>query len=199
MKNLAIAKQTMIQTIFVALILVVSSCNFNQKTQDTKDIAEEQNEAIFDNNKKERDAQFLVNAAEINMEQIRVGQLAQQNGTTPQIKEFGKLMEDANTKSLNDLTALAKRKMITLPTTPTDNVQDAYGDLNDKSGNDFDKAYADMMVREHEDAIEVFEEASTESYDPDIKNWATMALPDMRAHLGRSIEIQKNTENINSK
>ena len=199
MKKLTFVKgRTLIQATFVAFILLFASCSYNQKPEDTKDVAEERNEAKFDNNKQEKDAQFLVNAAEINMGQIQLGQLAQQNGRTSHVKELGKMMEDAHTKSLNDLTALAKRKMITIPTSPTDDAKKTYKELNEESGNDFDKAYADMMVSEHKDAIAVFEEATTDSYDTDIKNWAIAALPDLRTHLNHSIDCQNKCDELMS-
>ena len=69
--------------------------------------------------------------------------------------------------------------MISIPTTPTDNAMDAYKKLNDKSGNDFDKAYADMMVSGHKDAIAVLEKASTDCNDTDIKNWTTATFPEL--------------------
>lgn len=179
----------MLQVTFVILILLLASCGFDQKP-DSKDVAEEQNDERIDNDKKENDAQFLVNAAEIHMEQIKLGQLAQQNGKTKHVRELGKMMEDAHTKSINELRALAKRKMISIPTSSTNDAQDAYKDLKEKSIDDFDKAYADMMVSEHKDAIETFEEASTDCNDTDIKNWATATLPGLRAHLDRSIDSQ---------
>ena len=193
-----VLKKALLPVTFVATVLVLASCGYNQKPNDTKVVAEEQNDEKFDNNKMEKDAQFLVNAAEINLEEIQLGQLAQQKGGTAQVKELGKMMEDAHTKSLNDLTALAQSKMITIPTSSTDNAKEAYNDLNEKSGNDFDKAYADLMVSEHKDVIEVFEEASTDSNDADIKNWATVSLPGLRAHLDHSVECQNSMTAYNS-
>ena len=196
MKTHTFIRKTMLHSILVAFILLVASCGYNQKPEDTKFVAEEHNEAKFDNNKQENDAQFLVNAAEINLEEIQLGQLAQQLGRTSQVKELGKMMVDAHTKSLSDLTALAKSKMITIPTSSTNDAKDAYKKLNDKSGNDFDKAYADMMVSEHKDAISTFEKASTDSNDQDIKNWATSSLSGLRAHLDHSIDCQKKCNTI---
>lgn len=196
MKKISYFKNALLQVTFVTTILLIASCGYNQKPEDTKDVAEEHNEAKFDNIKQENDAQFLVNAAEINLEQIQLGKLAQQIGRTTHVKELGKMMEDAHTKSLKDLTALAKSKLITIPTSPTDNAQDAYKKLNETSGNDFDKAYADMMVNEHKDAIGAFEKASTDSYDTDIKNWATVSLSDLRKHLDHSIDCQKKCEKM---
>lgn len=190
MKKTGYFKGALLQVSFVAVILLLAACSNNQKPEDTKDLAEEQNDERFDNNQQERDAQFLVNTAESNMLEIRLGQLAQQKGQTTHVKELGKMMEAAHTKSLNELTALAKSKMVTIPTSPTDNAQDAYNNLNEKSGNDFDKAYADKMVSEHKDAISAFEKVSADGNDTDIKNWATASLPGLRTHLQHSIDSQ---------
>jgi putative membrane protein len=195
MKNLTFFKQTMIHATFVALIFLVASCGSNQP-RDTKEVAEDQNEARFNRDRQEKDAQFLVNMAEVNMEQIQLGQLAQQKGTTTHVKELGKIMEDTHTKSQRDLTALARSKSVTIPTSPTNKVRDVYNNLNEKSGNDFDKAYADMMVSRNEDAIKAFEKATTESYDTDIKNWAIATLPDLRTNLNHSIDSKKRTDEL---
>lgn len=182
-------KTALLPVTFVSAILFFTSCS--QQPEDTKEVAEEQNKETFDSNKQEKDAQFLVNAAEINLEEIRLGQLAQQNGKATHVKELGKMMVDMHTKSLNDLTALAKSKNVTIPTSPTDDALDAYQKLNEKSVNDFDKAYADMMVSEHNDAIDTFEKASTDCNDTDIKNWASTSLPELRQHLDHAIICQE--------
>lgn len=191
MKRRNYIKEALLQVTFVTTVLLIVSCGYNKKPADTKDVAEEHNDAKFDNNKQEKDAQFLVNAAEINLEEIQLGQLAQQNGITTHVKELGKMMVVAYTKSQKDLTALAKSKMITIPTSPTENAQDAYKKLNERTGNDFDKTYADMMVSKHKDAISAFEKVSTDGNDADIKNWATVSLTDLRSHLDHSIDCQK--------
>jgi len=196
METISYFKAALLQLSVISSFFFLGSCNTAQKQEDTKDVAEEHNDAKFDSNNGEKDAQFLVNAAEINMKEILLGQLAQQIGTTAHVKELGKMMEDAHKKSLDELTALAKSKMITLPATSTDNVQVAYKSLNEKSGSDFDKAYADMMVSEHKDAISIFEIASTESSDTAIRNWATAALPGLRKHLDSAMDCKKKCDSI---
>ena len=189
-------KEKLLPVIFVTIILFNASCSNNQKMQDTKEVAEEHNEAKFDNNKNENDAQFLVNAAEISREEISLGQLAQQNGRTSHVKELGKMMETEHKKSLTDLTALALTKNISLPTSQTENGQDAYKKLSDKSGNDFGKAYSNMMVKGHKDAIALFEKASTDCTDPEIRAWATATLPTLRTHLDHSMICQKECDKM---
>ena len=189
-------KKTLLLTTFATSMLFVASCKNNQESEDPKEVSEEHNEAKFDNNKQENNAQFLVDATELNMEGIQLGQLAQQKGTNVHVKELGKMMEDAHIKLQKDLTLLSKSKMITIPSAPTDDVKDNYTKLNEKSGKDFDKAYADLMVNKHKDAIQDFEEAATETKDAEIKNWATATLAELRNHLDHSIECQKKCEKI---
>ena len=182
-----------------ATVFALSSCNDTpkaEKVEDTKKVAEEHNDAKFNTANKEKDAQFLVNAAEINMEEIKLGQLAQQNSTMKDVKDMGKMMETAHTKALADLTALAKTKTITLPMASTDNAQAAYKKLSEKPKKSFDLEYCNMMVSGHKDAVSAFEKASTESTDADIKQWATTMLPTLRTHLDQAITCQKKCEKM---
>jgi putative membrane protein len=182
-------------TFIISSIIGTSSCT-NNKTEDAKEVAEDKNEQKFNNNNNEKDDQFLVEAAEINREEISLGQLAQQKGTSSHVKELGKMLEDAHTKSMNDLTAMAKTKNISLPTAQTDNVKDAYNKLNGKSGNDFGKEYSSMMVNGHKKAIELFEKAAMDCTDLDIKAWARETLPSLRTHLDQAIICQKECEKM---
>ncbi len=175
--------------ILVAVIMGASACD-NNKAEDPKEVAEEKNEQKFDNKANEKDAEFLVAAAEINREEISLGQLAQQKGTMSHVKELGKMMEVEHSKSLTDVTALAKTKNISLPTALTEDGQDAYKKLNEKTGNNFDKDYSDMMVKGHKDAVALFEKAATECTDADIRAWASATVPTLQAHLNKSIECQ---------
>ncbi|MFN3916164.1 MAG: DUF4142 domain-containing protein [Flavobacteriales bacterium] len=196
MKKINHIKGALLQGTFVATILLIASCNNSQKPEDTKAVAEEHNEAKFDNNKQKKDAQFLVNASEINLEEIQLGQLARQNGKSVHVKELGKMMEDAHSKSQIDLITLAKSKRVTIPTSPTNDANDAYIKLNKKSGNDFDRAYADKMVSGHKDAISTYEKIANDANDIEIRNWAMSSLPELRRHLDHSIECQKKCDKM---
>ncbi len=191
-------KGALLHATLVASLAIFTSCDNNQPT-DAKEAAEDRNEERFDNNdNKQDDAQFLVDAAEMNHEEIHMGQLAQQKGSSPEVRELGKMMEDAHTKSLNELKALAMSKNVTIPNTITNDTRDDYNDFNDKSAEDFDKDYADRVVNKHEDAIDKFENAAEDSHDPEIKRWASSSLSELRTHLRHAKESQQNIDNLNS-
>lgn len=204
MKKVRYIQRALLPATFVATIFLITSCSSNQQqSEDNRDVVGERNDEVFGNNElndneEGQDAEFLITAAEINMEEIQLGKLAQQKGQTADVKELGKMMEDAHTKSLNELRALAERKMISIPTTSTDDAQEAYNELDEESGSDFDKAYVDKMVSEHKDAISTFEDATTDSDDADIRNWAEASLPGLRTHLDHSINSQNKLISYNS-
>ncbi len=176
----------------ILFAVTFSSCN-NPRNEDPKSVAEEHNEAKFDN-ANEDDAKFLVNAAEINLEEIQLGQLAQTQGTTAHVKELGKMMETEHTQALGDLKALAAKKQITIPTSLTDDGMSAKKKLMDTKASDFDKDYSNMMVDGHKDAISKFEKAANDSHDSEIRSWATSMLPALRTHLDHAITCQKECE-----
>lgn len=79
MEKTTLFKETLLLITFFTtiFILLFASCSSRQKLQVTKDVAQECNEVRFDNNNQGKDAQFIVNAAEINLKQIQLGQLAE--------------------------------------------------------------------------------------------------------------------------
>ena len=177
--------------VIVALLFATVSCNNSQKQEDPQEVAEEHNDAKMNNNADEMDAQFLVDASEINMKEIQLGQLAQQKAMMSDVKDLGKMMESEHTKAMNELKDLAEKKIISIPTSLTDEYQKEYNNFADKKAMDFDKDYCDAMVAGHKDAVNKFEKASTDATDPDIKAWAAATLPALRNHLDHAMTCQE--------
>jgi len=166
------------------ILLSLNSCKQETKKEDPKEVAEDQNEAKFDDsNSKENDSEFLVDATEINLEEISIGQLAQQKSTNPEIKKFGKMLVDDHTKLSGEVKTVAESRNISLPTSITEDGQEQYNKLNEKSGLDFDKKFVDMMIDGHEKAIDKFTKASKNSNDEEIKTWASNNIASLTAHL----------------
>jgi putative membrane protein len=161
----------------------------------TEEVAKDQNDAKFNDNDDEKNAKFLVKAAEINLEEIALGKLAQEKSTNADVKELGKMMEKAHTKAFEDLKGLASKKGISIPTENTEDIKNAWTKLNDKTDQkDFNKAYTDKMVSGHKDAVDLFEKQSTESSDADIRAWATSMLPELRKHLDHAVTVQNKVD-----
>lgn len=189
MKNL---KSRVLQATFIMSVVIGTSSFVSNKPEEMNEISPISNQTKLDETVSKKDAKFLVKAAEIHLEQISLGKLAQEKGSTQHVKDLGKMMEKEHTKSQAALTALAKTKNVTLPNTVTnDDAMEDYQELKEESGNDFEKEFSELLVEGHEDAIKLFEKASKECTDPDIKTWATATLPTLRTHLEHSLVCQK--------
>lgn len=181
--EIKIFRTTLLITFAVCIGIV--ACNNepkNQYSNNPKKIAEEHNDAKF-NKIKEKEAQFLVDAAEMSIEEINLGKLAQSQAKAKDVKELGKMMEENHSKAMKELESLAAKKTITIPTEMTNAATDAYNKLKNKKGDDFDSQYCKMMVDANKDAVDKFEKFSTEAEDNEIKTWAGKMLPSLRANL----------------
>lgn len=148
------------------------------------------------NNGTTTDAAFMMKAAEINMEEIKLGKLAQQKGTMSHVKALGKMMVTDHEKAMTGLTALAKTKMVNLPSPEPDKIMYGYKTLSAKTGKEFDKAYSDMMVNGHKEAIALFEKANMDTKDADIKAMTTKMIPKLKTHLEHAEMCKKECEKM---
>jgi putative membrane protein len=177
------------------LLLSLNSCKNENKPEDTKEVAEDQNEAKFDSvDSKEDDSEFLVDATEINLEEIEIGKLAQTKSTNPEVKKFGKMLVDEHTKSATDVKTIADSRNFSLPTSITEEGKDQYDKLNEKTGVDFDKKFADMMVDGHEKAIDKFKKASEDATDHEIITWASNNVTTLTAHLQHAKQLKESLD-----
>ncbi|KQO22822.1 hypothetical protein ASF10_10705 [Flavobacterium sp. Leaf82] len=166
------------------LIISLNSCKNETKQEDPKEVAEDSNEAKFDSiDDKKDDSEFLVDIAEVNLAEIEIGKLAQIKSTNPEVKKFGKMLVDEHTKSASEVSALAKAKNFTLPSSLTEDGKEEYNKLNEKSGLDFDKKFADMMIDGHQKAIDKLQKATEDAKDQDVKLWASNNIAPLTAHL----------------
>lgn len=179
---------TLTKFFFLAMVLgtfAFASCNNSGKG--SKDKADSINKA---NKPVAKDAaQFMTKAAEINMEEIELGTLAQQRATSQRVKDFGKMLVNDHSQLNEKVSMLASRKNIVLPNATTEKIARAKQDL--ENTDDFDTEFIKMMVKGHKDAIDVFQRAADHVNDPDIKSLATSALPQLQTHLDSAQRIRE--------
>ena len=125
---------------------------------------------------------FMKDAAEGSMAEVQLGKLAGQKSKDPEIKKFGQMMVTDHTAAGNDLKVLAIKKKFTLPT-DIGSHKSTYDKLNGLSGADFDKAYVDEMVSDHQSDLSAFQKESENATDPDVKAFAAKVVPVVKKHL----------------
>src|SRR6218665_1110758 len=105
MKKTTLLKSALLSVAISSMSVTMTSCKQEPKAEDTKEVAEDQNEAKFDdtNEAKEDDSQYLVAAGEVDMAEIELSKLAQTKSTDADVKSLAKMMIDAHTKAAASL------------------------------------------------------------------------------------------------
>jgi len=137
------------------------------------------------------DEDFLENAAQSGHAEIEGSKMAQEKATSPDVKSFAEKMIQDHTKVGEELAALAKEKGYTPPTEPS-LVQKAKLKTLSMTDDGFDEMYADQIgVSAHEDAVKLFQDASANAKDADIKAFAAKHLPALQEHLEMAKALQQ--------
>jgi putative membrane protein len=130
-----------------------------------------------------QDRDFLEEAAQGGLYEVKAGQLAQQKAMADDVKQFGKRMVDDHTAVNGRLQQLGQQKGLNLPTQLDKKHQDKIDSLAKKTGTEFDKAYIDAMVDDHKKDIDSFDKAAKEAKDADVKAFAASTMPTLHDHL----------------
>jgi len=178
--------------------LLFSAVSCNQKEGAVEE-AQETNEQKFDDTSmedtKDDQSEFMTKAASGGMMEVQLGQLAQQNGMSQDVKDFGKMMVDDHTKANEELKALAAQKNITLPDSMAQEQMDHVEELRGKANADFDQAYMSLMVDDHQEDVDLFQEAAQNLQDPDVKAFASKTVPILQQHLDRAKQVNDKVKN----
>jgi putative membrane protein len=133
--------------------------------------------------KSEDSSKFANEAAQGGMAEVEMGRLAVARANNAEVQQFGQRMIDDHSKGNNELMQLAERKKIQLPKNLASEEREMVDKLSKRSAADFDKAYVDAMVEDHEHDVKAFEEQAEGGTDPDLKQWAAKTLPTLKQHL----------------
>jgi putative membrane protein len=153
--------------------------------EDSKEVAEEANDAKFEDNDMEKDADFVANTVAANYGEIKFAQLANQRSANPEVKQVASMLIEAHTKTLNELKNLAQAKAITVPVEEDDEAKRKTERFSDEAGKDFDKKWCKEMIDRHEESINKFEKRMEKTEDAELKAWITNTLPHLRMHLDK--------------
>jgi putative membrane protein len=140
------------------------------------------------------DAEFAAAAADGGMLEVALGKMAEKKGVSQTIKKLGAQMVADHSKANMELKALATEKHIVIPDNMSEKCQKEVSDLNEKKGKEFDKAYADLMVKDHKDDIDEFKKESEKGNDAQVSGWAKNKIPVLEHHLMMAEDAQKKLE-----
>ena len=129
------------------------------------------------------DADFAIAAADGGLLEVRLGELAKKQASSQEIKSFANTMTIDHGKANDELKNLASKLSISLPQNLSEKSQQKYDELAQKKGTSFDKAYSEMMVKDHQETIEKFQTEATNGLQPELRDWAGAKIPNLQHHL----------------
>ncbi len=129
------------------------------------------------------DRKFMMMAAQGNLLEVRLGELAFERGASPAVKKFGQRMVKDHSKAFAELKKLASKHGVTLPRDLDTKHQGEAEKFAKLKGADFDKAYAQHMLAEHQKDVAKFQREAKEVRDPGLRMWTEQTLPVLQEHL----------------
>jgi putative membrane protein len=165
-------KKLMCLSAAAILLITAQSCNDNKKAKNFN------NKTSVDDN----GAKFIAAANEAGVTEIKAAMIAQNNSKNPRVVNFAKMMIVDHTRAGQNLKLIALSKDVTVVDTMTLEHKATLGNLMQQTGPAFDKAYMQMMLADHEKAVQLFHDGA-ENIDKKLQDFATKTIPVLKTHL----------------
>jgi putative membrane protein len=144
------------------------------------------------------DQKFVNEAAIGGMAEVEMGRLGVERATSDDVKAFSQRLIDDHTKANADLAQVASSKGVTLPTGLDAKHQAVIDHLRTLSGADFDREFAKVGVKDHQEDIKAFQKESSGGRDADVKSFATRTLPTLQEHLRMAQDAETRMKGMKS-
>lgn len=177
-----------------AIAGMITACNNNANTNNqdsipagdtglTQDVAQDINKDVLSGDSLRDDAKNITKAAEDGLYEVKLTSSAKTKANSASVKKLADHMQKAHEKLNQQLAELASKKNVTIPSAIEESKEKDIANILEKTGKDFDKAFVDELVDKHEKAIDLFEKTAENAQDPEVKDWFSKTLPELRSHL----------------
>lgn len=138
------------------------------------------------------DAAALLNKAnQINYEETETAKLAHENaGDNQAMMTYADTIKGDHEANEEAVSALSRQKSIKLEGTDSETVDKS--PLRNMKGGTFNRAYLDEQVKDHKEALGVFERAKSEfTGDRDMEIYVDQTIPVLEAHLKMAENLRR--------
>ncbi len=136
------------------------------------------------------DRKFIEEAASSGMFEVQVSQLAASKATDANVKSYASMLVDHHTAANNELVKIANAKGVELPAAPKRALRNDIEKLGKKSGAEFDRDYVrNVGIKAHEKDIKLFQKASKDVKDAELKAFVDKTLPVLQQHLAQAQKL----------
>jgi putative membrane protein len=150
---------------------------------DTPATAPSQDQPGQERSQSRSDRQFIDKAANDGLAEVKLGQLASEKASNPEVKQYAQRLVQDHTKANNQLKQIAQAEGVRVEDDLESKHRKVHDRLSKLSGEAFDRAYMEYMVEDHQKAVKLFEKGSKEADNPQLKQFASSTLPTLQEHL----------------
>ena len=136
------------------------------------------------------DKSFLKKALEGDNSEIRLGRMAEQNGSSAGTRNFGHMLNIDHAKAKADALPVATAHGLAATDDMAPEATEEAGKLKRLSGASFDREFASYMVKDHKKDIADFEKQAR-SGDRSTARLARATLPALRQHLAMAERLMR--------
>jgi putative membrane protein len=141
------------------------------------------------------DPQIVAQVSNANGKEIATGRIAQEKARNADVKSFAADMVKDHQAMQGGLDSLVTSANITPQASQPDTLQQALDDATKKlqdqaAGADFDRAYMDMMVSDHEATLNLLNQAASSAQNAELRTLIQGAIPKVQGHLDRARQIR---------
>lgn len=126
---------------------------------------------------------FPSKAAGYDMLAVNLADLALSKSHDAGVKSFAQMTKRDHTAAYNKLEKIAQVGTLGVPTGLSAEHQQTVSSLQPKKGTNFDKAYAEAVVQDHQQEVALFQNASTHAQTQPLREYASQTLPALKKHL----------------
>ena len=137
------------------------------------------------------DNDFLIKLASCHNAEIEISKLADKRSASSPVKDFASVLIKDHHAAYEKLGTLLKTRKLGVVTGLEKETRAELKRLGALEGNDFDRAYLQSTIKEHKNAISMFENQVKNGKEQDIRSHAQEMLPDLRKHLSKAEELNK--------
>jgi putative membrane protein len=138
------------------------------------------------------DQQFVDFAAQTDMVEANLGQLAQTAASSQPVKDYAQMLVTDHTKDFNQLYDIAHLNNLNRPDAIDAELDKKMIDPFQKlQGAAFDHHYIQGMIAGHTQAIAIYKKEAADAQNPALKAYAEQTLPVLQKHLDGAKDLEK--------
>ena len=125
-----------------------------------------------------------------------MGKLAAKNTTNEAVRNLGKKIVEDHSQANGELEQILASKAMLTQTEPNQAQKTSLDKLAGLKDAEFDQAFKQQAIQDHEKAIQLFEKQAQQGADVELKTFAQKHLPHLREHLtmAQQLEVGNQTQ-----